>query len=119
MEVVGGSGCTEVGGDGGEWREQHEADGVPHEVPLVVPHSRSEQPAGEGPGVARHSVLLLAQLAGVLVDRGEPLLYAGPVHQSHRPGAEAGGDQSLPSGLSVVADPAEHTGGVLAGLRQQ
>ena len=68
VEVVGGSRCTEVGGDGGERREQDEADGVPHQVPLVVPHGRGEEPAGEGPGVARHSVLLVAELAGVLVD---------------------------------------------------
>lgn len=61
----------------------------------------------------------MAELAGVLVDRGEPLLYTGSVEQSHRARAEAGGDESLSAGLSLVTDPTEHAAGVLAGLGDQ
>ena len=70
---------TEVGRDGGERGEEEEADRAPQEVPLVVPHGRGQQPGGEGLGVPAHEELLLADLAGVLVHSGQPLLYAGPM----------------------------------------
>ena len=110
MEVVGGSRGTEVGRDGGERREEEEADGVPQEVPLVVPHCRGEEPAGERPGVARHPVLLLTQLAGVFVDGGEPLLYTGAMDQAYGAGAMTRGDQSLSLPLATVTDAAEEAG---------
>ena len=110
MEVVGGSRGTEVGRDGGKRREEEEADGVPQEVPLVVPHCRGEEPAGERPGVARHPVLLLTQLAGVFVDGGEPFLQAGAMDQTHGAGAMTGGDESLSLSLATVTDPAEQAG---------
>ena len=119
MEVVGGSGCTEVGGDGGERREQDEADGVPHQVPLVVPHGRGQQPAGEGAAVARHKELLLADLARVLVTRGQPLLDTRAVHQTHGPRAGAGRDQLLGVQVALMADPAEHAGGASAAPRRR
>ena len=72
---------TEVGRDGGERGEEEEADRVPQEVPLVVPHGRGQQPGGEGLGVPAHEELLLADLAGVLVHSGQPLLYAGPMNE--------------------------------------
>ena len=110
MKVVGGSGGTEVGRDGGEWSEEEEADGVPHQVPLIVPHCRGEEPAGERLGVARHAVLLVTELAGVLVDGGEPLLYAGAVDQSHGAGAVTRGYESLSLSLATVTDTTEQTG---------
>ena len=110
MEVVGGSRGTEVGRDGGEWREEEEADGVPQEVPLVVPHCRGEEPAGERPRVARNPVLLLTQLAGVFVDGGEPLLYTGAMDQAYGAGAMTRGDQSLSLSLATVTDAAEEAG---------
>ena len=110
MEVVGGSGGTEVGRDGGERSQEEEADGVPHQVPLIVPHCRGEQPAGERPGVTRHAILLVTELAGVLVDGGEPLLYTGPVDQSHGAGAVTRGDESLSLSLATVTDPTEEAG---------
>ena len=113
MEVVGGSGGTEVGRDGGERSQEEEADGVPHQVPLVVPHGRGEEPAGEGPGVPRDAVLLVTELAGVLVDGGQPFLSAGPVDQTHGAGAVTRRDEFLPLALPTVTDAAEQ-----AGLRQ-
>lgn len=110
MKVVGGPGGTEVGRDGGERSQEEEADGVPHQVPLVIAHCRREKPAGEGPGVARDSVLLLTQLAGVLVDGGQPLLYTGPVHEAHGARAVTRGDESLPLSLTTVTDATEQAG---------
>ena len=107
MEVVGGSRSTEVGGDGGEWSQEEEADGVSHQVPLIVPYCRREQPAGERPGVPRHPVLLVTQLAGVLVDGGEPFLDTGAMDQSHGAGAMTRRDESLSLSLTTVTDTTE------------
>ena len=110
MEVVGGSGSTEVGRDGGEWSQEEEADGVSHQVPLIVPYCRREQPAGERPGVTRHPILLVTQLAGVLVDGGEPFLDTGAMDQSHCAGAMTRRDESLSLSLPTVTDSTEQAG---------
>ena len=83
LHVEDGAGGTEVGRDGGEGREEEEADRVPQQVPLVIPHRRGHQPGGEGLGVPRHEELLLADLASILVHGGQPLLDTGPVDEAN------------------------------------
>ena len=57
---------------------------------MVIPYSRLTQPAAEGARVARYDVLLLAQLARVVVDGGEPLLklllWISPTDPEHLQG---------------------------------
>ena len=60
--------------------------------------------------MARDPVLLLTQLAGVLVDGGEPLLYTGPMHEAHGAGAMTRRDESLPLSLATVTDATEQAG---------
>ena len=55
----------------------------------------------------RDVVLLLAQLAGVFVDGGEPFLQAGAMDQAHGAGAMTRGDESLSLSLATVTDTTE------------
>ena len=113
LEIVSCPRSTKEGRDAGKRCQQKKADSITDQVAVVIPTIWLAEPRGERARVAGDGKQFSTKLTSVLVDGGEPLLHAFPVHQPHGARAQAGGDEGLGNGTSLVANSAEGSGGVL------
>jgi len=102
---------AEVARDDSEGGQQDETGHVTEKIPLVVLPRRLAQPLPEWPGPPLDGERVSADLAGVVVGRGQPFLDTAPVDQPDSPSTLTRRDQPLET-ISVMAYSAEVCGRV-------